>query len=160
MWTQQCATFFCLVVVFTYGGAGHFCGQGDTSAFGGSTAAGGVMVPLGPGWVAAPSAACQSSPTAACLFNDKFRVEVHRDGVPQPGVAVTALSASFGFVSAYAPEVVVKVIDGTSVNGWYWLFFGSLTHQPFTVEATDTATGEHRTYSSTGFCGDGDTTAF
>lgn len=141
-------------------GAGHFCGDADTSAFGGAVS-GGVMVPLGPSSVFAPSTSCQSSPTAACLFNDKFRVEVHRAGMPQPGVAVTDLSASFGFVSAYAPEVVVKVIDGTSVNGWYWLFFGSLTHQAFTVEVTDTATGEGRSYASPDdFCGEGDTTAF
>jgi hypothetical protein len=145
--------------------AGHFCGDADTAAFHGSTSApltAGHLVPLAPATaVGRSSTACASSPSLACLLNGKFGVEVLRSGWPQPGVAVTGLSASFGFVTATAPEVVVKVIDGTSVNGWYWLFFGSLTHQDFTVRVTDSATGEFRTYVSPGqFCGGADTAAF
>lgn len=145
--------------------AGHFCGDADTAAFPDSTSAAapaGLLVPLAPGSaIGRSSTGCASSSTLACLLGGKFGVEVLRSGTPQPGVAVTDLSASFGFVTATAPEVVVKVIDGTSVNGWYWLFFGSLTHQDFTVRVTDGATGEFRTYVSPGqFCGGADTTAF
>jgi hypothetical protein len=145
--------------------AGDFCGDADTAAFHGSTSApltAGHLVPLAPASaVGRSSTACASSSSLACLLNGKFGVEVLRSGAPQPGVAVTDLSASFGFVTATAPEVVVKVIDGTSVNGWYWLFFGSLTHQDFTVRVTDSATGEFRTYVSPGqFCGGADTAAF
>jgi hypothetical protein len=145
--------------------AGHFCGEADTAAFGASTSApatAGLLVPLAPGRaVASSSTPCSSSATATCLLDGKFKVEVLKSGAPQPGVAVTNLSASFGFVTALAPETVVKVIDGTSVNGWYWLFFGSLTHQDFTVRVTDSANGEFRTYPSPGqFCGGVDTTAF
>lgn len=145
---------------------GHFCGEGDTTAFHGSTTApsswAGYLVPLAPSRVAAESGTpCASSGTLACLLNGKFGVEVLQNGSPQPGLAVTDLSASFGFVTATAPEVVVKVIDGSSVNGYYWLFFGSLTHQDFMVRVTDSATGEYRTYVSPGqFCGGADTTAF
>lgn len=145
--------------------AGHFCGEADTSAFHGSTTApsqAGFLVPLAPARAAEETGTpCASSGTLACLLGGKFGVEVLKSGSPQPGVAVTDLSASFGFVAATAPEVVVKVIDGTSVNGWYWLFFGSLTHQDFTVRVTDSATGELRTYGSPGqLCGGADTTAF
>lgn len=85
--------------------------------------------------IARSSTACTSSSSLACLLGGKFGVEVLRGGWPQPGVAVTDLSASFGFVSAMAPEVVVKV--------------------------TDSATGEYRTYASPGeFCGGADTAAF
>jgi hypothetical protein len=134
--------------------AGHFCGEADTAAFHGSTSApltAGHLVPLAPASaVGGSSTACASSSSLACLLNGKFGVEVLRSGWPQPGVAVTGLSASFGFVTATAPEVVVKVIDGTSVNGWYWLFFGSLTHQDFTVRVTDSATGSSGPTSARG----------
>lgn len=146
--------------------AGHFCGEGDTTAFHGSTTApsswAGYLVPLAPSRVAAEAGTpCASSGTLACLLGGKFAVEVLKNASPQAGLAVTDLSASFGFVTATAPEVVVKVIDGTSVNNYFWLFFGSLTHQDFTVRVTDSATGEYRTYASPGqFCGGADTTAF
>lgn len=145
--------------------AGHFCGEGDTAAFHGSTTAPsqtGYLVRLAPARVAEEAGTpCASSGTLACLLGGKFGVEVLKNGAPQPGLAVTDLSASFGFVTATAPEVVVKVIDGTSVNEYYWLFFGSLTHQDFTVRVTDSASGEYRTYVSPGqFCGGADTTAF
>lgn len=109
----------------------------------------------------APKATCTPSSTALCLLGDRFRVQVKRSGVAQQGVEVTSQTGSFWFTSSANPEVPVKVIDGTAVNGKYWVFFGSLTSLAYTVEVTDTATGAFKSYSSpAAHCGNFDNAAF
>ena len=43
-------------------------------------------------------------------------------------------------------EVLVKVLDGCSVNGGDWVFLASATDLGFHVTVTDTATGNEREY--------------
>jgi len=53
------------------------------------------------------------------------------------------------------------VIDGRSITGKFWFFFGSLTNQSYQVVVTDTTTGTVKSYSPPGnFCGTADTQAF
>lgn len=133
---------------------GILCGGADTGAFdllSAMTASGAFPA----------KAACVPGATTLCLLNNRFQVRVKRSGVAQNGVAVTSQTGSFWFFASDTPEVVVKVLDGTPVNGKYWVFFGSLTDQTYQVEVTDTATGLLRTYnSSSPQCGLADTAAF
>jgi len=142
--------------------SGTFCGEADTSAFGDSTSTvGGTLVPLGPASVTEASTFCQGSTTAACLLGGRFKVEVLQFGSAQRASTLSSLSASFSFGSSANPEVLAKVLDGTVVNDWYWVFFGSLTHQDYLVRVTDTATGAVKEYPSPGgSCGMADTAAF
>ena len=144
--------------------AGSFCGVADTNAFAnpasstGSLVAG-VLVHLNA--AASTVGSCQSTTTAQCLLGDRFRVEVYRGATAQRAVPVTDLTAAFTFGSSANPEVVAKVLDGTAVNDWYWVFFGSLTSQDYEVRVTDTTDGTVKTYPSPGeLCGQADTTAF
>lgn len=140
---------------------GSFCGTADTTAFSDPSGSTGTLL-LGPfAATAASTASCTSSSTALCLLDSRFRVQVLRGGVAQRAVPATPLSGVFTFGSSANPEVVVKVLDGTPVNDWYWVFFGSLTDQAYEVVVTDTASGAEKRYPSPGAsCGDADTTAF
>lgn len=151
--------------------AGSACGAGDTSAL---TKAAPLALTTGESWESVSAlafdaepesvtaaATCTPSATALCLLGDRFRVQVKRSGVAQQGVEVTSQTGSFWFSTSDNPEVPVKVLDGTPVNGKYWVFFGSLTSLAYTVEVTDTATGAFKSYSSpAAFCGTFDTAAF
>ena len=60
------------------------------------------------------------------------------------------------------PEVFVKLLDGTAINGEYWFFYGGLTNLEYTVMVTDTTTGTQKTYTKPAGseCGGSDTAAF
>jgi hypothetical protein len=133
---------------------GSFCGHADTGAFPPSFAEGGEgSVAAAAGYGAATGLAlriaaapggggveglgnCTGGPTAVCLNNDRFKVEVLRNGVPEPAVELTALTGVFSFDNAQNPEVFVKTLG--PVNGHYWVYYGSLTNQAFTIRVTDT----------------------
>lgn len=44
------------------------------------------------------------------------------------------------------PEVFVKILDGTTINGQYWVFYGHLTDLEYTLSVTEVATGRTKTY--------------
>lgn len=105
-------------------------------------------------------ATCSPGSGYICL-RGRFKVEVKRGGVNQAGAALTNESGVFWFFSSSTIEVPVKVLDGTPVNGKFWVFFGSLTDQSYQVVVTDTQTAAVRTYASPqSFCGLSDTAAF
>ena len=60
------------------------------------------------------------------------------------------------------PEVFVKMLDGTSLNGTYWFFYGGLTDLEYTLTVTEDATGKQKTYTKPAGseCGGSDTAAF
>jgi hypothetical protein len=77
-------------------------------------------------------------------------------------VPITSDSKGFWFYSPNNIDVVVKVLDGRGVNGHFWVFFGPLTTDQFTLTVTDTQTGAQKTYTSAAgsLTGGADTTAF
>jgi hypothetical protein len=69
-----------------------------------------------------------------------------------PGLAIPQ-NDIFGYFSIPAltnnptnPEVFVKVLDGTPVNGHYWVFFGGLTDLEYTITVREISTGHTKTY--------------
>jgi hypothetical protein len=61
-------------------------------------------------------------------------------------VSLTPNTGAFWFFSQDNFEVIVKVLDGTSVNGFFWVFFGALTDVAYTLTVTDSKTGAVQTY--------------
>jgi hypothetical protein len=70
------------------------------------------------------------------------------DGSHGSGTAVPVASNTTGywFFSPDNVDLTVKVLDGTAVNGKYWVFYGSLTNVQFTLTVTDTQTGAQKVY--------------
>jgi len=165
---------------------GEICGRGDTAAFFSDSAGNGDKVPgassTGPGvvfaldravsWTAAaahPAEPCAEDATTLCLLGGRYRVQVdwqdqhnHRAGV---GGALPYADRT-GFFWFFKPdnvELVVKVLDGTPVNGKVWVLYGALTDVGYTLTVTDTATGHDvkRYVNQPGdLCGGADTAAF
>ena len=58
--------------------------------------------------------------------------------------SLTGDTGYFWFFDDSNVELVVKVLDGTAINGHYWVFYGSLSNVQFEVIVTDTQTGRRR----------------
>jgi hypothetical protein len=61
---------------------------------------------------------------------------------------LTADSGAFWFFQPSNIELVVKVLDGRTVNGHFWVFYGALSDVGYTITVTDTATGQSKTYTN------------
>ncbi len=91
---------------------------------------------------------------ALCLNAGRFRVQATwrvpsqgTSGVATP-VALTGDTGYFWFFTSNNVELVVKVVDGTAVNGNFWFFSGALSDVEYTIDVTDTRTGATRTYTN------------
>jgi hypothetical protein len=91
-----------------------------------------------------------------------------RTGRTGPGLAMP-VNSLFGYFSIPAltanpnnPEVFVKMLDGTAINGAFWFFYGGLTDLEYTLSVKDDATGQIKTYTNPAGseCGGSDTAAF
>jgi len=113
---------------------------------------------------AAPPAAARTLP----LLGHRFNVQVswrdqHNDragfGRAIPGSDETGY---FWFFDAASVELVVKLLDGSPVNGKLWAFYGALSDVEYWIDVTDTATGQVREYHNApgNLCGGADTAAF
>ena len=158
--------------------AGRFASRGDTSAFGpngSSFSAYTAPAPVASEGSAAVRLAtrgnvggsCVASAARLCLLDGRFAVEASwRDFVDNTGVgsaeSLTSDSGYFWFFNPANVEVMVKVVDGTSVNGRFWVFYGALSNVEYDLTVTDTVTGEVRVYSNPlqTFASVGDTAAF
>ena len=85
-----------------------------------------------------------------------------------PGVAMRG-NDLWGYFSIPAitnnpgnPEVFVKLLDGTAINGSFWFFYGGLTNLEYTLTVTDSTNGATKTYTKPAGseCGGSDTAAF
>ena len=110
--------------------------------------------PAAPAAVAEAEGSCVASPTGLCLAGQRFRVEVSftdpRDGVTGTGQAVplTGDTGVFWFFSADNLELMIKVLDGRTINDHFWVFYGALSDVSYKVTVTDTATGQVREYNN------------
>ena len=122
------------------------------------------------------SAARRATPKAGTgaaipLLGGRFSVtlEAHRPGSDQSVTGVAMASGDdFGIFSLpgftgdeHFPEVVVKMIDASALDGNFWFFHTGLTNLDYTLTVSDSVTGAVRTYDSPApFCGGADTRAF
>jgi len=97
-------------------------------------------------------AGCAPSQTNMCLNNDRFKVELawrNNQGETGEGMVVqfgTDDSGLFYFFNEDNWEMLVKVLDGCTVNNHYWVFSAAATNVEYTLTVTDTQTETVRTY--------------
>jgi hypothetical protein len=115
--------------------------------------AGPVSSPLTPAVAPGPCA----DPSAArrpglCLNGQRFEVEVawhdpfHGTSGIATGVPLTEDSGYFWFFGEDNLELALKVLDGRSYNGKFWVFYGALTNVEYTVRVRHVASGAERIY--------------
>jgi photosystem II stability/assembly factor-like uncharacterized protein len=146
--------------------SGQFASAGDTGAFFGGSAA--VASPFERSPLARDAAAgCVPAGTNLCLNQGRFQVSVAwQDFQGNPGVGqpapLTPDTGYFWFFNSANVELIVKVLDGRSINGKFWVFYGALSNVPYTVTVKDTLTGAVKTYTNPSgvFASVGDTSAF
>ena len=99
-----------------------------------------------------PAGTCESSAERRCLQDSRYAVAVEwrkSDGTTGAGSVVhagTNDSGLFTFFNRDNWEVLIKVLDGCAVNGHVWVYGASTTDLGYSIEVTDTATGEMREY--------------
>ena len=108
------------------------------------------------------AAACVATSTTVCLLGDRFRVSVDyvnpfSDPPNQPGSFLAARlqqgqqnpdTALFGFGSAQAVEVVVRLQDARPFAPRFDVYYGGMTDVGYTVTVSDTQTGTTRQYTN------------
>ena len=97
-------------------------------------------------------APCSAGPNALCL-EGRFRVETTFHVPPQATTAasptpLTPNTGAFWFFDPTNLELVLKVLDGRSINGKWWVFYGALSNVEYTITVTDTVSGAMKTYSN------------
>ena len=58
----------------------------------------------------------------------------------------TVDSGIFYFFNADNWELLLKILDGCSFTGNYWVFFAATTNVEFTITVTDIQAGAEKTY--------------
>ena len=98
---------------------------------------------------------CVDSPTVLCIQQERFTVEVEWqdfDGNTGPGrvigEAVSNDSGIFYFFAEENWEMLVKVLNGCSFNGHYWVFAAATTNVRYTLTVTDALNGQSVTYTN------------
>ena len=106
------------------------------------------------------------SATAACLQGDRFKVSVSWSANGTSGdataIRMTSDTSYFWFFNSANVELVVKVLDGRSINNHFWVFYGALSNTQYTITVFDTVSGQTRQYTNPSgqFASVGDTAAF
>ncbi|MCP4657365.1 MAG: hypothetical protein GY856_18290, partial [bacterium] len=103
--------------------------------------------------VVVPSKACTGGATSLCLQDERFRIEVDwRDFEGHTGsgqaVPLTPDTGYFWFFDDTNVELIIKVLDGTAINGRYWVFYGALSNVEYTITVTDTVTQATKVYTN------------
>jgi hypothetical protein len=138
-----------------------------------------VLVPLSentgrraPAQPSVEQATCTPGPERLCLGEGRFAVTVEwtnqhgggarGSGRSGPPVVGGDTSGVFWFFKPDNVELVAKVIDGRTVNGHFWFFYGALSDVEYDLQVLDTVSGQSRTYHNApgAICGRGDTEAF
>ncbi len=94
---------------------------------------------------------CQNGDQNLCINNNRFDVQVYYstllgDSGMGEAVPLTPDSGYFWFFNDTNVELLVKVLDGTTINGHFWFFWGAMTDVQYTITVTDMETGAVRTY--------------
>jgi hypothetical protein len=97
------------------------------------------------------TSACVPGPTRLCLQDGRFAVTVRWTTQGNTGagrtVPLAADTGAFWFFDPANLEMMVKVLDGCSLNDRYWVFLSGLTDVAVEVTVMDTATGATWTHN-------------
>ncbi|HVT17414.1 MAG TPA: fibronectin type III domain-containing protein [Thermoanaerobaculia bacterium] len=107
---------------------------------------------------------CAGGADTLCLRGGRFQINVqwrnadsgeHGTGKALPSSNQTGL---FWFFDPANIELIVKVLDGRAVNGFFWTFYGGLSSVEYWITVTDTRNGDAQTYHNVSgeICGNGD----
>jgi hypothetical protein len=103
----------------------------------------------------ASSAVCLGDATTLCLNNGRFQVRVVFSapslGILNGNAQAVSLTSDTGylwFFSSNNIELVIKVVDGRTFNGFFWVFYGALSDVEYTITVTDSETGAVKTYAN------------
>ncbi|MCB1035087.1 MAG: S8 family serine peptidase, partial [Acidobacteria bacterium] len=95
---------------------------------------------------------CNSGdPAQLCLQGGRFRLGVEwldpggRGGQGKV-LPISDRTGAFWFRRPDNLELLVKVLDGRSVNGHWWIFYGALSNVEYMLTVDDTITGERRSF--------------
>jgi len=114
------------------------------------------------------SSTCSSTPTTLCLNHSRFSVaaswrvpDQERSG-QATSLPLREDTGLFWFFDDSGIDLVVKILDGTGVNGSYWVFYAGLSDVEYTITVTDLKNGRVQTYDnpSGSFASVADTSAF
>ncbi len=103
---------------------------------------------------ASPAGTCAADGETRCLRDSRFEVTAEwwsLDGDSGRAAVVPVGTNDSGLLSFFGPEnweVLIKVLDGCSVNGRVWVLGASTTDLGYRIRVTDTATGAFRAYEN------------
>jgi hypothetical protein len=104
---------------------------------------------------------CNRNATTLCIDNAsgdrRFRATMtfrlpsgsttNAQAVPLASVGLSR-GGAFHFGDSQNPEVLLKVLNGCSLNNQFWVFFAATTNLEYTIVVTDTVTGRRRSFSN------------
>lgn len=150
--------------------SGEFASVGDTLAFPGDDSP--ALAPLRSvgktaRFLATKQSACLEDTITLCLMGGRFQLRmIWEDFQGATGfgraVRLTGDAGYFWFFNEDNVELVVKTLDGSAINGHFWVFYGALSNVAFTLEVTDIQTGVVKNFVNPlgSFASVGDTEAF
>jgi len=155
---------------------GAVCGRADTASIPAgdgpeaATPLRALALPVRPATAAAhPHEPCVPDAETLCLLNGRYRLRVEWDDQHNGGSGVGKAiphADRTGFFWFFRPdnvELVVKVLDGTAINGHVWVFYGALSDVGYTLTVEDAVGGHevrHYVNEPGNLCGRADTEAF
>jgi hypothetical protein len=158
--------YFVTVALIEYDGTNYFYVDLATFNSGGVTDPGGSGFDLFGFGVSNASCntnthGCTPNSTTLCIDQNpgdgRFQIQVFYSTVQGGGlsgsgnaIALSSVGVTegglFWFFGATNPEMLIKIIDGCSLGGHFWVFYAATTNVGFTVTVTDTVTGHQAIY--------------
>ncbi len=138
------------------GVGGYGAGPGYDQVTGLGTVDGAALVQ---GWLHVPLG-CNPGPATLCIDDQpgdgRFSLGVIFVAGTQQGTATAVPLGSVGvsqgglfwFFAPANPELLIKVLDGCTVNQRFWVFYAATTNVYFTVTIKDNQTGQSRQYTN------------
>jgi hypothetical protein len=95
------------------------------------------------------TASCEADAITLCLRGGRFRVRAAwKDFEGRTGTGhaepLNQTTGYFWFFNDTNVELAIKVLDGRTLNGHHWVFYGALSNVEYVITVQDTETGQER----------------